>query len=198
MSKKQAPAAKRILIYGDSNVWGANFASKRIHYSDRWVNRLDRTLRGRAQVTADGVRGRVAGDFRTDKPHKNGLSTFTTALQKADNFDLIIIALGTNDLQQRFARTPEEIVRDLLEYRNLAGKTPIIYILPPCFDTSDNSGYEFTDASEQLRQKLLQRKKELGNYIELPKLPLSDGLHFSPLGHYQVFKIVREVLKSYI
>ena len=198
MSKKQTTTAKRILIYGDSNVWGANFASKRIHYSDRWVNRLGRTLRGRAQVTADGVRGRVAGDFRTDKPHKNGLSTFTTALQKADNFDLIIITLGTNDLQQRFARTPEEIVRDLLEYRNLAGETPIIYILPPCFDTSDNSGYEFTDASEQLRQKLLQRKNELGNYIELPKLPLSDGLHFSPLGHYRVFKIVREMLKSYI
>jgi len=198
LSKKQTTTAKRILIYGDSNVWGANFASKRIHYSDRWVNRLGRTLRGRAQVTADGVRGRVAGNFRTDKPDKNGLPAFTTALQKADNFDLIIIALGTNDLQQRFARTPEEIVRDLLEYRNLAGKTPIIYILPPCFDTSDNSGYEFTDASEQLRQKLLQRKKELGNYIELPKLPLSDGLHFSPLGHYQVFKIVREVLKSYI
>lgn len=198
MSKKQTTTAKRILIYGDSNVWGANFASKRIRYSDRWVNRLGRALRGRAQVTADGVRGRIAGDFRTDKPHKNGLSTFTTALQKADNFDLIIIALGTNDLQQRFARTPEDIVRDLLEYRNLAGETPIIYILPPYFDTSDNSGYEFTDASEQLRQKLLQRKKELGNYIELPKLPLSDGLHFSPLGHYQVFKIVREVLKSYI
>ncbi|RKV99643.1 MAG: arylesterase, partial [Candidatus Saccharimonas sp.] len=96
MSKKQTTIAKRILIYGDSNVWGANFASKRICYSDRWVNRLGRTLRGRAQVTADGVRGRVAGDFRTDKPHKNGLSTFTTALQKADNFDLIIIALGTN------------------------------------------------------------------------------------------------------
>ena len=173
MSKKQALITKRILIYGDSNVWGANFASKRICYSDRWVNRLGRALRGRAQVTADGVRGRVAGDFRTDKPDKNGLPAFTTALQKADNFDLIIIALGTNDLQQRFARTPEDIVRDLLEYRNLAGKTPIIYILPPCFDTSDNS-------------------------IELPKLPLSDGLHFSPLGHYQVFKIVREVLKSYI
>ena len=198
MSKKRTTTAKRILIYGDSNVWGANFASKRIRYSDRWVNRLGRALRGRAQVTADGVRGRVAGDFRTDKPHKNGLSTFTTALQKADNFDLIIIALGTNDLQQRFARTPEDIVRDLLEYRNLASKTPIIYILPPCFDTSDNSGYEFTESSEQLRQKLLQRKNKLGNYIELPKLPLSDGLHFSSLGHYQVFKIVREVLKSYI
>lgn len=198
MSKKQTTTAKRILIYGDSNVWGANFASKRIRHSNRWVNRLSQALRGKAYICIDGVRGRVAGDFRTDKPQKNGLSTFTAALQKADNFDLIIIALGTNDLQQRFARTSEDIVRDLLEYRNLAGETPIIYILPPCFDTSDNSGYEFTNVSEQLRQKMLQRKDELGNYIELPKLPLSDGLHFSPLGHYQVFKIVREVLKSYI
>lgn len=68
MSKKQTTTAKRILIYGDSNVWGANFTSKRIRYSDRWVNRLGRALRGREQVTADGVRGRVAGDFRTDKP----------------------------------------------------------------------------------------------------------------------------------
>ena len=86
-------------------------------------------------------------------------------------------------IARALAMDPKIILFDLLEYRNLAGETPIIYILPPCFDTSDNSGYEFTDASEQLRQKLLQRKKELGNYIELPKLPLSDGFFFMNTPH---------------
>lgn len=191
------PRIQRILIYGDSNVWGDNFAGARIRYTDRWVNRLARELRGKAHVIADGVPGRVAGNFRTDKPHKNGLATFRRALQNANHPDLIIITLGTNDLQTRYERTADELLRDLLMYRSLAGSTPVLYLLPPPFSTEQHTGEYFTEQSEQLRQAVLRRREELQPFVELPAVPLCDGLHFSPKGHNIVCKIVKNVIYSH-
>ncbi len=90
MSNKLSAPIKRILIYGDSNVWGENFIGARVRYSDRWANRLRKDLRGKARVIADGLPGRVAGEFRTDKPHKNGKATFAKSLSDAGPLDLII------------------------------------------------------------------------------------------------------------
>ncbi len=189
---------KRILIYGDSNVYGDNFSGARIRYSDRWVNRLARSLRGKAQFVVDGVCGRVAGDFRKDKPEKNGLSSFNKSLTNTGKLDLIIIALGTNDLQQRYHQTADAILKNLELYRQSAGDVKTIFILPPAFDTGDKSGPEFTNESEEVRQQLLQLRDRLGNCFELPNIDLSDGLHFSPRGHYQVFKSVKYMLKSHL
>ena len=94
-------ASKRVFIYGDSNVWGDTFVGPRVRYSDRWVNRLKRELRGKAHIITNGLSGRVAGDFCKAKPYKNGKHTFAEALQQAGNVDIVIIALGTNDLQQQ-------------------------------------------------------------------------------------------------
>ena len=189
---------KRVLVYGDSNVWGDNFLGSRIRYSDRWVNRLARSLRGKAQIVTDGVCGRVAGDFRKDKPGKNGLLSFASAIQRAGRLDVIIIALGTNDLQQKHHQTVDDIIKSLLAYRQVAKSITTIFILPPTFDIGDVSGPEFTENSEKIRQQLLQRQDELGDRLELPDINLSDGIHFSPKGHYQIFKAVRRQLKLYL
>ena len=146
----------------------------------------------------DGVCGRVAGDFRKDKPDKNGLSSFASAIQRAGRLDVIIIALGTNDLQQKHHQTVDDIIKSLLAYRQVAKSITTIFILPPTFDIGDVSGPEFTENSEKIRQQLLQRQDELGNRLELPDINLSDGIHFSPKGHYQVFKTVRRQLKLYL
>ncbi len=153
---------KRILIYGDSNVYGDNFSDARIRYSDRWVNRLARSLHGKAQFVVDGACGRVAGDFRKDY------------------------------------QTADAILKNLELYRQSAGDVKTIFILPPAFDTGDKSGPEFTNESEEVRQQLLQLRDRLGNCFELPNIDLSDGLHFSPRGHYQVFKSVKYMLKSHL
>ena len=152
-------AMKRVFIYGDSNVWGDTFVGPRVRYSDRWVNRLKRELRGKARIIADGLSGRVAGDLCKAKPYKNGKQAFTKALQQAGNLDTIIIALGTNDLQQQYGRTAQAIIQDLIEYQKLAHGTNIIYILPPAFSTGEDSGPEFTEQSEAIRQEILQRRR---------------------------------------
>lgn len=187
---------KRIFIYGDSNVWGDSFVGSRVRYSDRWVNRLKRELRGKAHIIADGLSGRVAGDFCKAKPYKNGKQAFTKALQQAGNVDTIIIALGTNDLQQQYGRTAQAIIQDLIEYQKLAHSATVIYILPPAFSTGEDSGPEFTEQSEAIRQEILQNKEALGEYIELPFIPLSDGIHFSAKGHRLVARVVKQALKA--
>ena len=187
---------KRIFIYGDSNVWGDNLVGSRVRYSDRWVNRLKQELRGKAHIIADGVSGRVAGDFCKAKPHKNGKQAFTKALQQAGNVDTIILALGTNDLQQQYGRTARAIIQDLTNYQKLVDSADVIYLLPPVFSTGEDSGPEFTEQSEAIRQDILQSKEALGEYIELPFIPLSDGIHFSTKGHRLVARIVKNTLKA--
>ena len=187
---------KRIFIYGDSNVWGDSFVGSRVRYSDRWVNRLKRELRGKAHIIADGVPGRVAGDFCKAKPHKNGKQAFAKALQRAGNVDIIIIALSTNDLQQQYGRTAQAVIHDLTDYQKLAHGANIIYILPPAFSTGEDSGPEFTEQSEEIRQEILRDKDSLGEYIELPLMPLSDGIHFSAKGHRLLARIVKNALKA--
>lgn len=187
---------KRIFIYGDSNVWGDSFVGSRVRYSDRWVNRLKQELRGKAYIVADGLPGRVAGDFCKAKPYKNGKQAFTKALQQAGNVDAIIIALGTNDLQQQYSRTAQAIIQDLIDYQKPAHGTNVIYILPPAFSTGEDSGPEFTEQSEEIRQEILRHKDSLGEYIELPLMPLSDGIHFSAKGHRLLARIVKNALKA--
>ena len=167
-----------------------------MRYSDRWVNRLKRELRGKAHIIADGVSGRVAGDFCKAKPHKNGKQAFTKSLQQAGNVDTIIIALGTNDLQQQYGRTARAIIQDLTNYQKLVDSADVIYLLPPAFSTGEDSGPEFTEQSEAIRQEILQNKEALGEYIELPFIPLSDGIHFSAKGHRLVARIVKNTLKA--
>ena len=189
-------ASKKVFIYGDSNVWGDSFVGSRVRYSDRWVNHLKRELRGKAHIIADGLSGRVVGDFCEAKPYKNGKQAFTKALQQAGDLDTIIIALGTNDLQQQYNRTAQAIIQDLIEYQKLAHGADIIYILPPAFSTGEDSGPEFTEQSEAIRQEFLQNKEALGEYIELPFIPLSDGIHFSAKGHRLVARVVKQALKA--
>jgi hypothetical protein len=189
-------ASKRVFIYGDSNVWGDSFVGSRVRYSDRWVNRLKRELRGKAHIIADGLSGRVAGDFCKVKPYKNGKHTFAEALQQAGNVDIVIIALGTNDLQQQYNRTAQAIIHDLTDYQKLADSADVIYLLPPAFSTGEDSGPEFTEQSEEIRQEILRDKDSLGEYIELPLMPLSDGIHFSAKGHRLLARIVKNALKA--
>ena len=184
------------MIYGDSNVWGARFGGSRIPYSRRWANQVRRMLRRRVDIVVDGVCGRVAGSFRTDKPHKNGHDYFVECLHAALPVDLVIIALGTNDLQQRFHRAADDIIADLTWYAECASGVRVVYILPPPFAVDDTSGPEFTSKSLAVQQQLITRRTELGDTIVLGRLPLSDGLHFSPCGHDRAAKIVRNYIRK--
>jgi len=187
---------KRILIYGDSNVWGDNFSGLRIPYHLRWTNRLKRSLKNDYEIIANGVCGRIAGNYRSNKPECNGQSSFYQIYGKVGHVDVVMVALGTNDFQERFSRTADDIINDLLWYKNAVGETEIIYILPPNFSADKDSGPEFTLKSQKIRNQIMCNKEKLGNYIIVDNIELSDGIHFSSRGHKSMAKIVGEEIKA--
>ncbi len=189
---------KKVFVYGDSNVFGDDMSTGlRVPYHQRWVNRLKKSAKGLYIITDDGVSGRIAGDYRTDKPTRNGRSYFRDALQKVDDVDIVVIALGTNDLQERFNRSADDVIHDLLWYREAANNAKVIYLLPPKFDTGEKSGPEFSIGSLGLRDEIIERQSELGETIVINTVDLSDGLHFSVEGHKEVADIVARKLSEY-
>lgn len=109
----------RILVFGDSNSWGwqatpDGFPAVRHADDVRWAGVLDAALSD-AIVVVDGLIGRrtdlagqgdialvAANDF-------NGASALPEAIARHMPLDLVVIMLGTNDLQVGVGRSPDEV-----------------------------------------------------------------------------------------
>ncbi len=114
-----AEEAKRVLAFGDSNTWGwkavsTGFPATRHDDDVRWAGVLDAALPD-AKVIVDGLVGR-----RTDIDGRNeielveaedfnGAKALPEAIARHVPLDLVVIMLGTNDLQAGVGRTPTEI-----------------------------------------------------------------------------------------
>ncbi len=201
----------KILIYGDSNTWGDNFITGiRLDDELQWPNILQKKLGNEYKVIGEGLPGRVAGNCEIDKNFKNGMSTFISTFRTISPVDIIIIALGTNDLQVKYNRSSEDIINDLLWYKDTIieqfndpdnihkyfdGELPrIIYLLPPKFDIKKSDGI-FNEESEKNRLNLKNIKYD--DVIILDDLPLlEDGIHLNIEGHKMLASIVEDYINE--
>ena len=205
---------KKILIYGDSNTWGDNFfLGRRIDDDKQWANILRRKLGSDYKVIQEGLPGRIAGNFDKEEPFKNGKDSFLSIYKSQAPIDILIIALGSNDLQIKYNKDYKDIIKDLLWYKKTISdmyediddrkkyfnsKFPdIIYILPANFDYKVNASIIFDENSETKRKEIIDyfQKNNLKS-IFINNIPLfDDGLHYNFDGH----KIMsEEVLKKII
>ena len=101
---------KSILVYGDSLVWGRNAINRNRHdYKDRWPNVLGASLEN-VKVWEAGLGGRTTDLDFPGLPGRNGLEYLPVALLQAAPLDLVILALGTNDLFAEADRKPQDTV----------------------------------------------------------------------------------------
>ena len=101
---------KSILVYGDSLVWGRNAINRNRHeYEDRWPNVLGASLEN-VNVWEAGLGGRTTDLDFPGLPGRNGLEHLPVALLQAAPLDLVILALGTNDLFAEAGRKPQDTV----------------------------------------------------------------------------------------
>ena len=101
---------KSILVYGDSLVWGRNAINRNRHeYEDRWPNVLGASLEN-VNVWEAGLGGRTTDLDFPGLPGRNGLEHLPVALLQAAPLDLVILALGTNDLFAEADRKPQDTV----------------------------------------------------------------------------------------
>ena len=207
---------KKVLVYGDSNVWGDNFLTgERISDDKQWVKILQNKFKNEYIFFQEGLPGRIAGCEEKEKTYKNGKDNFISTFRTNAPVDIVIIALGTNDLQMKYKKSSKSIINDLLWYEKqleqsyedledrkkyfVNEKMPrIIYILPVNFDYKVNASVIFDEQSEQKRQEIIdyfsKNKKDviISNDMNL----FDDGIHLNFDGHKKLANMVEKELIS--
>ncbi len=94
---------KHILCYGDSMSWGIVPGTRNRHAFDkRWPGILQHLLGPEVRVIEECLNGRTTAWEDPFRPKRNGRELFLPILQSHAPFDLLILFLGTNDLQHMY------------------------------------------------------------------------------------------------
>ena len=120
--------AKRILVFGDSNTWGwipveRGYPTTRHAKDQRWPGVAQAELGSGYEIVEEGLSGRTTNLADPTVPELagaglNGGAYLPAAVASHLPLDLVVIMLGTNDLQARFDRTPDQVadgLRSLIE-----------------------------------------------------------------------------------
>jgi lysophospholipase L1-like esterase len=92
---------KSVLCFGDSLTWGSDpHTAMRHPFEARWPNALAAKLGGKIHVIEEGMNGRTTVyDDPTVDVNRNGAALLPSLLMTHQPLDLVIMALGTNDIK---------------------------------------------------------------------------------------------------
>ena len=153
------------MCFGDSLTWGMNPGSDARHeFEDRWPNALAAGLNGQARAIEEGLNGRfTVYDDPASQESRNGAEVLPVLLASHSPLDLVIILLGTNDLQWigprrafdamwGMARLIEIVQR--FSYRTGMPTPDVLIVSPPHLGHTDNPDYllYYPDAIEESRK----------------------------------------------
>jgi len=195
---------KTILCYGDSNTWGRKAGSTRFPRDEQWVNKLQTKLGEDCLVVQEGLSARIAGNYETEKPWLNGQDPFVAIFLTASPVNVVVIALGTNDLKVQYNQYAQGVVDNLLWYQTSIMRLvetnqniipAVIYLLPPNFENREGHHRD-----ENLHRDIIAKFQELvpsEQAIIFDDLEMDvDGVHFTTAAHNRVADKVYEKLKE--
>lgn len=204
-----------ILCYGDSNTFGSiPKANKRYSINERWTGILQNILGNDYRIIEEGLGGRTTVFDDPFEPGRNGIAYIEIALETHKPLDLIILALGTNDVKAHFSATSNLIAKGIkrliFKIRNSEApmnyKKPEILLLapPPIGDKVDivNDFSGFNENSVKISKELAYKYKllaeqekvyffDLGSIVQASE---EDQIHFNKESH----KIIAEHLSKEI
>ena len=199
---------KTILCYGDSNTYGTipldfdrrslEFIPSRYRFSSdkRWTNILGRGLGAGYEIIVEGLKGRTTVfDNPVARPHLNGLTYLLPCLESHAPIDLVILMLGTNDLQAKYAMPVYEIAQGIGVLVNTIqlsacgpnGKSPKVLVLcPPPLGKLTHFQAIYAASSIEQSWTLAEHYKKIAelyqcNFFDAGSIIQSsdrDGLHF--------------------
>ena len=207
----------RILCYGDSNTWGYISGSDHQRYGEeRWTRQLAKILGDQFEIIEEGLNTRtlLSNDLRPGKEGKNGYDYLIPCLDSHDPIDLVIIMLGTNELQTRFNRTVREIGEIFEEYfvktilnrkSQISDSYPKLLVVAPPI-VNDNADY----CKENNRYAgATQKSKDLNNIYENIAKKYNcyflrddtlevgvDGAHLTEESHKKLAKLLARKIKE--
>ncbi len=201
---------KKIICYGDSNTFGFNAKDGSIFDENtRWTSLLQKNLGSEYEVVNEGMYDRTGfvdnprGDLFSGPKH------FPEMLAKTDNIDLLILAIGTNDLQSQYNISFDTIENGLKNLIHLAKtKAKNIIIIPPvilderilkgAFNTQfDETGVEKSKKVGQIYRKIADKNGCLWFDINEFTAPSNyDGLHYDENSHRLIAEKLAEFIKK--
>jgi len=202
----------KILVFGDSNTWGYKPVSgKRYKLEFRWTFLLQRKINlfnENFRVIADGLNGRclVGQPFSwISKINLEGASQIKAFTDQFNNYDVLIIALGTNDLLSdlnpiidgKALANHLELFNQNIDYKENVKK---IFITP------HNLISEAMHLSNETIQKTYRDFCSKHNYTLIEAQDIippnendgGDGIHFSIVNHNDLAtRVYREIIKLF-
>ncbi len=218
----------QILCYGDSNTWGtvgrweeSDVPSQRYDPAHRWPCVLQEELGDGFQVIPEGLGGRTTIYSPPGEAWKNGETYLKPCLHSHRPLDLVIIMLGTNDLQickeMDSEKLPVGISRladMVLENRRVGrdGAPELLIIAPVEVRPSDPKGrvlvypkfrceigralsLEFPRVYEQVAR---DKNCYFLNAQEFAQPGPADGVHFDPESQVRLGRGVAEYIRTHI
>jgi len=205
---------KSILCYGDSNTWGFNPETQsRFDEQTRWTGVMSASLGSEYRIIEEGLNGRTTVFDDPISGPKNGLTYLLPCLESHQPLDLVILALGVNDLKKRFSLPATDIadgVRRLVQVIQQQGnafcKIPapqVLIVAPPPTAKLTLYSEMFEGAEEKsklLAKHYLRVSKETncayldaGSVIKASPL---DGIHFELEEHKKLGQALADQVKN--
>ena len=199
---------KKIVCYGDSNTFGFNTADgSRFDEKTRWTCVLQNILGDEYKIINEGMCDRTGFVNNPKGSVYSAQQHFPEMLSQTGNIDILILAVGTNDLQFQYDIKLSDVEKGLETLLNLAQeKAKKIIIIPPVvLNETVLKGFfsfQFNETSIAKSQEMEEIYKKIANkyncyYFDINEItPPSDidGLHYDEKSH----KIIAENLSKFI
>ena len=169
---------KNILCFGDSNTWGYEpLVARRYPADARWTGVLQRSLGDGFRVIEEGLNGRTNVTNEEGRPIRSGLEVLPVLLESHRPLDLVVIMLGTNDLNHDFdlsavqiADGARQVCRSVIDCEYLMDDPPQILLISP-------THVELVTVEEQdLFIGAIEKSRELAEHYQAVAEDL--GIHF--------------------
>ncbi len=204
---------RTILCYGDSNTWGYDpTTGERFGREERWPGVLARELGDGYAVIEEGLNGRTTVWEDPIDRHRNGREYLVPCLESHAPLDLVVVALGVNDLKARLDVSASDIADGagaLVETVQKSatgtdgGAPEVLLLAPPSVGDLGDSAEMFEGAPEKSRgfSKHYGRVAEkygcgLLDLAGLVSVSEIDGIHFEASEHEKIGREVRTRVKD--
>jgi len=185
-----------VVAYGDSNTWGYDPATGARFAPDiRWTGVMQRELGGSFKVIEEGLGGRTTVWDDPIEPHRSGVAYLPPCLMSHAPLDLLIIALGCNDLKKRFSVSPSDVaggaerlvlIAKAASVSPTGGAPKILLVAPP--PIVDLTGFaEMFEGGREKSRLIGARYRDVATRNAVAFLDAGSVIHCSPLDgiHYE-------------
>lgn len=210
------PSAKRVLVFGDSNTYGAPPTKfGRFNVNERYTGVLQSLLGDEYEIIEEGLSARTicATDEETKKKGLVGIDYLAPCFVSHAPIDLLVINLGSNEYKEKFGLSALQIRDNLSQLCNsvlersklLEEKKRVslfkILIVSPGYINESAADEEWSGAgalSGEIGELFRQYSEERGfGFIDLGMIAEvgEDGIHYTVDGHKSIATTLAEKIR---